>query len=184
MVDYKKILTETNPVFVLFLGATPAVALSGSIKAALGIGVAALVVMLLSSVVMGLVGKNLTEKAHIAATVLVSAFFVSVVQMLMGAFLPKISATMGIYLAVLATNLMVFGTAGREAATGELVKAAVKNGLVFLAAVLVLAGVRVLFGSGMLFGFKINAFNSVYGGLILFAIELAVINAVFGKKEG
>lgn len=184
MVDHKKILTETNPVFVLFLGATPAVALSVSIKAAIGIGIAALAVMILSSVVMGLVGKSLSEKARIAASVLVSAFFVSVAQMLFGAFLPKTSAMMGLYLAVLATNMMVFAAAGKEAKTGELVKSAVKNGLIFLVAVVVLAGVRVLFGSGILGGFTVKAFNEVYGGLILFAIELAVINAVFGKKEG
>lgn len=180
MADIKKIFNNTDPVTVLFLGTAPAVALSGSIKAALGIGCAALVIMLLSALVMTALGKNLTEKAHIAVTVLVTAFFVSVAQMLMGAFLPKTAALMGVYLAILATNLMVFGTVGGEAP----VRSALRNGLIFLAAVLVLAGVRVLFGSGMLGGFKINAFNGVYGGLILFAIELAVINAIFGKKEG
>ena len=184
MVDYKKILTEANPVFVLFLGATPAVALSTDIKAALGVGVAALAVMLLSAIVMGLVGKNLSEKARIAASVLVSAFFVSVAQMLMGAFLPKTAAMMGVYLAVLAVNMMVFASAAKEAPTGELVKSAVKNGLIFLVAVVVLAGVRVLLGSGMLGGFTVKIFNDVYGGLILFAIELAVLNAILGKKEG
>lgn len=180
MADYKKIFNSTDPVSVLFLGTAPAVALSGSIQAALGIGVAALAVMLLSALVMKLIGKNLTDKGRIATAILVTAFFASVAQMLMGAFLPKTAALMGVYLAILATNLMVFGTVGRE----EPVKPALKNGLIFLVAVFVLAGLRVLFGSGMLFGFKINAFNSVSGGLILFAIELAVINAVFVKKEG
>jgi len=184
MVDYKKLLTETDPVFVLFLGAAPAVALSGSIKSALGIGVAALVIMLLTSIVMGLLGNGLTERGRLAAVVLVTAFFVSVAQMLMGAFLPKISSMMGIYLAVLATDLMVFNSASCYVSVGALFKSALKNGLIFLVAVVVLAGVRVLFGSGILGGFKIAAFNSVYGGLILFAIELAVVNAIFGKKEG
>ena len=184
MVDYKKLLTETDPVFVLFLGATPAVALSGSIKSALGIGAAALVIMLLTSVVMGLIGKGLTEKGRLAATVLVTAFFVSAAQMLMGAYLPGTASMMGIYLAVLAADLMVFSSASCFVSVGALAKGALRNGLIFLVAVVVLAGVRVLFGSGMLFGFKIAAFNSVYGGLILFAIELAVVNAIFGKKEG
>lgn len=182
MADIKKLLADTDPVFVLFLGMAPAVALTGNIKSALGIGIAALVVMLLSSIVMTLISRFLTEKAKIGAGILVTAFFVSVVQQLYAAFLPVSYGMMGVYLAVLAVNLMVFGASSDNESVGKAAKKAVLTGLYFLVAVMVLAGVRVLFGSGILGGFKIPIFTTVQGGLILFAVELAVINAINNKR--
>ena len=182
MLDHKKILADADPVFILFLGACPAVACSGSIKAALGIGVAVLLVMLLSAVVMALIGP-LTEKALIAAAVLVTAFFASAVHMLMNAYLPGVFNMLGVYLAVIAVDLMVFSVAGRQEKIGKAAKNALFAGLGFTAAVVILAGARVLLG-GLIPGFAIPIVNKVQGGLVLFAIELAVINAVRqGKKE-
>lgn len=182
MADIKKLLANTDPVFVLFLGTAPAVALTGNIKSALGIGIAALVVMLLSSVVMALIGRFLTDKARIGAGILVTAFFVSVVQQLYAAFLPVSYGMMGVYLAVLAVNLMVFGVSNENECVGCAAKKAFLTGIYFLVAVMVLAGVRVLFGSGVLGSFKIPILTTVHGGLILFAVELAVIRAISLKR--
>lgn len=184
MRDYKKILANTDPVFVLFLGACPAVALSGDIKAALGIGCAALVVMIFSALVMALIGKKLTERARLVCSVLVTAFFVSVTQQLMGAYLPSVSKLMGVYLAVLAVDLMVFGVVGEEKGAGEAIKDAAKTGVMFLVAVVVLAAVRMLLTGAFIDGLNIAVFGKVSGGLVLFAVELAVLNAVChgGKK--
>lgn len=183
MRDYKKILANTDPVFVLFLGACPAVALSGDIKAALGIGCAALVVMMLSALVMALIGKKLAERARLVCSVLVTAFFVSVTQQLMGAFVPAVSKMMGVYLAVLAVDLMVFGVVGEEKSAGVAIKDAAKTGVLFLAAVVVLAALRMLLTGAFIEGLNIAVFGKVSGGLTLFAIELAVINAVCNGKK-
>lgn len=181
MRDYKKLLANTDPVFVLFLGACPAVALSGDIKSALGVGIAALIVMMLSALVMALIGKNLTERGKLVSSILVTAFFVSVVSMLMAAFLPGVSKMMGVYLAVLAVDLMVFGVVGNEQSAGEAVKSSLKTGVLFTVAVAVLAALRMLLSGGFIAGLNIAVFGKVSGGLMLFAVELAVIKAISKK---
>ena len=188
MYEIRKILGSTDPVLVLFLGACPAVAMSESLVTALAIGLAALVIMLCSAVVMRLLDKGLDESDRLVASVLVTTFFASAVQMLMKAFLPGVFSMMGIYVAVLAVDLMVFSVAGnRVASIGDAIMSALLIGIYFLIAVMALAGVRVLFGSGMLFGFSIDILNTVPGGLVLFAIELAIINHIASrprKKRG
>ena len=188
MYEIRKILGSTDPVLVLFLGACPAVAMSESLVTALAIGLAALVIMLCSAVVMRLLDKWLDESDRLVASVLITTFFASAVQMLMKAFLPGVFSMMGIYVAVLAVDLMVFSVAGnRVASVADAIMSALLIGVYFLIAVMALAGVRVLFGSGMLFGFSVDILNTVPGGLVLFAIELAIINRIASrprKKRG
>lgn len=181
MPDYKKLLSCTDPVFVLFLGASPAVALSGNIKSALAVGVAALIIVVLSALVMSLIGKGLSERARLISTVLVTAFFVSVVSQLMEAFLPGAYRMMGVYLAVLAVDLMIFGVAGNERSVSESVKHGLCTGLIFTVAICVLAALRMLLGGAIIESVSISMFNQPAGGLVLFAIELAVLNGILNK---
>ena len=182
MSDHKKLLQNTDPVFVLFLGTAPAVMSSVSLKAALGMSLAAIFVMVCSAVIMALLKNCIGEGARLPATVLVTTFFAAAAQMLLAAFLPAGFAMLGIYVAMLAVNLMVFSVSDNEKSVGEAAKSAVLTGLYFAVAVLVLAGVRTLLG-GLLGSFKLELMGSVYGGLILFAIELAVINALRPKAK-
>ena len=104
-----------NPVLVLLLGACPAMALTTDVRAALAIGLAALVVMVLSSIVIAALTKLIPQGARLADCVLVTTAFVSAVEMLMNAYLPNVYSMMGIYLAVCAVNLLVFGAAENAA---------------------------------------------------------------------
>ena len=139
-----------NPVLVLLLGACPAMALTTDVRAALAIGLAALVVMVLSSVVIAALARLIPQGARLAACVLVTTAFVSVVEMLMNAYLPSVYSMMGIYLAVCAVNLLVFGAAenAAEAGFGKALVNALVAGLVFTAVILVVAAIRELFGYG------------------------------------
>lgn len=175
-----------NPVLVLFLGACPAIALTTDVRSALAIGLAALAVMLLSSLVIAVLSKLIPQGARLAACVLVTTAFVSAVQMLMNAYLPNVYQMMGIYLAVAAVNLLVFGAAenAAEAGFGKALVNAVITGLYFTAAVVVMAAVRELFGCGSIAGNEI-AFLKAHavpilaqapGGFMIFAFLMAIIN--------
>lgn len=175
-----------NQVLVLFLGACPAMALTTDVRSALAIGLAALVVMLLSSIVIAALTKLIPQGARLAACVLVTAAFVSAVQMLMNAYLPNVYQMMGIYLAAAAVNLLVFGAAENAAGAGfgKAIANAVITGLYFTAASVLMAAVRELFGCGSIAGNEI-AFLKAHavpilaqapGGFMVFAFLLAVIN--------
>ena len=178
-----------NPVLVLLLGACPAMALTTDVRAALAIGLAALVVMVLSSVVIAALAKLIPQGARLAACVLVTTAFVSAVEMLMNAYLPGVYSMMGIYLAVCAVNLLLFGAAENAAGAGfgkALVNALV-TGLVFTAVILVVAAIRELFGYGSFAGNEI-AFLKAHavvtltqptGGFMIFAFVAAVVNKLF-----
>lgn len=178
-----------NPVLVLLLGACPAMALTTDVRAALAIGLAALVVMVLSSVVIAALAKLIPQGARLAACVLVTTAFVSAVEMLMNAYLPSVYSMMGIYLAVCAVNLLLFGAAenAAEAGFGKALVNALVTGLVFTAVILVVAAIRELFGFGSFAGNEI-AFLKAHavvtltqptGGFMIFAFVAAVVNKLF-----
>ncbi|MGM9543091.1 MAG: Rnf-Nqr domain containing protein [Candidatus Limivicinus sp.] len=178
-----------NPVLVLLLGACPAMALTTDVRAALAIGLAALVVMVLSSVVIAALARLIPQGARLAACVLVTTAFVSAVEMLMNAYLPSVYSMMGIYLAVCAVNLLVFGAAenAAEAGFGKALVNALVTGLVFTAVILVVAAIRELFGYGSFAGNEI-AFLKAHavvtltqptGGFMIFAFVAAVVNKLF-----
>ena len=178
-----------NPVLVLLLGACPAMALTTDVRAALAIGLAALVVMVLSSIVIAALTKLIPQGARLDACVLVTAAFVSAVEMLMNAYLPGVYSMMGIYLAVCAVNLLLFGAAenAAEAGFGKALVNALVTGLVFTAVILVVAAIRELFGYGSFAGNEI-AFLKAHavvtltqptGGFMIFAFVAAVVNKLF-----
>lgn len=182
MVENKKI----SPVDLLFLGACPAVAVSTGVIPAAAMGVAVLAVMLLSTAVMSLIGKGMGAKAAAAAAVIVTACFAAAVQLLMNAFLPGVYSMLGIYIAVIAVDLMIVGTAVNGACVGfgAALGNALKAGILFLCTVVVLGAVREILGAGSICGAELGfmsklvipSLKEVYGGLAVYAIELAIIN--------
>ena len=177
-----------NPVAVLFLGACPAMAQTGSVISALGMGVAVLLVLLCSAVVIAALKKAIPGSAKLSVCVLVAAGFASLVQMLMNAFVPNVYSMLGVYLAVVAVDLVVFSgaEAAAERTVGESAKDSLLTGLGFIAALLVMALVREFLGSGSIAGFEIPfmakltipVLTKAPGGFMVFAILLAVINAI------
>ena len=136
-----------KPVLLLFLGACPAMALSANVLSALAVGIAALLVLLLSNLVLWLLRGILG--GSVLAKLVVAACFVSAVQMLMNAFLPSVYPMMGVYLAVMAVSMLLLHEAetAEEGGLGAALGGAVVTGLIFTAAVVVMAAVREVFGS-------------------------------------
>ena len=178
-----------NPLLILFLGACTAMGATTTLLGAVAMGVAALIVMVLSALVITALKKVIPECARIPAVVIIVTGFVSIVQMLMNAFLPEIYQMLGIYMAVAAVDLLIFGTADESC-----VVRAVKNGLRFLVILVIMGLVREVLGSGSVAGFDI-AFLADYtipvmtkapGGFVVYSILAAVISKLHKnpKLEG
>lgn len=175
-----------NPVLVLFLGACPALALTADVRSALAIGLAVLAVMLLSSLVMGALSKLIPQGARLAAGVLVTAAFASAADMLMNAYLPGTYKMMGLYLAVVAVDLLAFGSAenAAKASLGKGLANALLTGIYFTVVVLVVAAVRELFGAGSFAGNEIAflkdhavpLLSQASGDFMILAFAAAVVN--------
>ena len=175
-----------NPLLILFLGACPAMGATGTVLGAVGMGVAALVVMLLSSVVISALNKTIPQCARIPAYVIIITGFVSIVQMVMNAFLPEVYQMTGIYLAVAAVNLLVFGT-GEDAGKGSVgaaVADALKTGLRFVVILAIMGAVREVLGEGSFAGmdipflqnYTIPLMTKAPGGFVVFSFVAAVVS--------
>lgn len=178
-----------NPLLILFLGACTAMGATTTLLGAVAMGVAALIVMVLSALVITALKKVIPECARIPAVVIIVTGFVSIVQMLMNAFLPEIYQMLGIYVAVAAVDLLIFGTADESC-----VVRAVKNGLRFLVILVIMGLVREVLGSGSVAGFDIAVLadytipvmTKAPGGFVVYSILAAVISKLHKnpKLEG
>ena len=192
MTDKKTSLIARSPVPVLFLGACPAMALTANVLSALGIGLAALLVMLLSNLALGALRKIIGT--GFLAKIVVISFFASLAGMLMNAFLPGVYQLIGVYMAVLAVSLLVFHSAeeAEKADIGSAARDAIVTGLGFTAALVCMAAVREVLGSASFAGlaipflkdYTVPLLAQAPGGFIVFAIELAVINKLCPANGG
>ncbi len=187
-------MKKLHPVTILFLGAVPALASSVDVRAALGMSLAVLIVLLGSTLLLGLLRKLIPAEAKLPAAVLTVAGFAAMTQMLLNAFLPTAAAMLGVYLAVLAVDLLLFAGAedALNAGLGEALLRALLRAVCFAVFVLVLAALREIFGAASFAGHEIAALKAIsipllarpVGGLILFSILLAVVNRLFPGGEG
>ena len=180
-----------NALLILLLGACPAMGATTTVLGAAGIGIAVLVVMLLSCVLLTALKKAIPECARVPAAVLVIAGFASLVQMVMNAFLPEMYQLMGVYAAVVAVDLLVFGVVEENNAS---VAAAIKTGLRFVVIVLIMGVIREVLGSASVAGvelaflanYKIPLLTKAPGGFIVLAIVAGIVSKLHPncEKEG
>lgn len=189
-------MKKIHPVTLLFLGAVPALAASADVRAALGMSLAVLLVLLCSTLLLGLLRKLIPSEAKLPAAVLTVAGFASMAQLLLNAFLPTAASMLGLYLAVLAVDLMIFSAAetALDEGLGAALGRAVLTAVCFAVFVLILAALREIFGAASFAGHEIAALKAYRiplllqssGGLILYSILLAVVNRIFpaGQAQG
>ena len=189
----KGLITE-NPVLVLVLGTCPTLAQSNSVINALGMGIAATLVLVCSNVVISALRNIIPDTVRIPCYIVVIAGFVSVVQLLMQAYLPDLYEMMGVYLALIVVNCIILGRAEMFARKNGVIDSAIDGvgmGLGFLLALLAMATVREVFGAGTFAGFEIPflvdynipILKQAPGGFLVFGILIAVVNKI-GAKRG
>ncbi|MBQ2876408.1 MAG: electron transport complex subunit RsxE [Clostridia bacterium] len=187
-------LIAENPVLVLVLGTCPTLAQTGSVIAALSMGIAATVVLVCSNVVISALRKIIPDTVRIPCYIVVIAGFVTIVQLLMHAYLPDLYEMMGVYLALIVVNCIILGRAEMFARKNNVIDSALDGlgmGLGFLLALVAMATIREVLGAGSFAGIKIPFLQDYTlpiltmapGGFLVFGILIAVINKI-GPKKG
>ncbi|MBQ4507373.1 MAG: electron transport complex subunit E [Paludibacteraceae bacterium] len=180
-------LLRENPTFGLVLGMCPTLATTTSAINGMSMGLATLFVLVCSNVVISLLRNLIPDKVHIPAYIVVIASFVTMVQLLMQAYLPAIYETLGLFIPLIVVNCIVLGRAEAFAAKNNAGLSALDGlgmGLGFTLSLTVLGAVRELLGSGMCFNMPV--FPENYGMLIFVLapgafIALAYLMALIQK---
>ena len=187
--EFSKGLIKENPVLRLVLGTCPTLAVSTSVESAIGMGLAASVVLVCSNIVISAMRKVIPSKVRIPAYIVIIAGFVTLVQMLVKAFLPQIDEMLGVYLPLIVVNCIILGRAEAFASKNTVLYSAVDGlgmGVGFTAALLLMGGIRELLGAGSIAGFTVlpeaippmTIFVLAPGGFFVFGILIALANKV------
>ncbi len=160
-------ILKENPTFGLVLGMCPTLATTTSALNGMSMGLATLFVLVCSNVVISLLKNLIPDKVRIPAFIVVIATFVTLVQLLMQAYLPAIYNVLGLFIPLIVVNCIVLGRAEAFAAKNTVGLSALDGigmGLGFTLALTVLGALRELLGTGAIFGWHI--FPDNYGALV------------------
>lgn len=153
-------LIKENPVFVLVLGMCPTLATTTSAINGLEMGLATMFVLIFSNIVISLISPIVPDKVHIPVYIVVIATFVTVLQLLMQAFVPMVYESLGLFIPLIVVNCIVLGRAEAFASKNGALASALDGigiGLGFTLALTVIGLVREILGNGSIFGWKFIA---------------------------
>lgn len=140
-----------NPVFMQTIGLCPALATTTSLSNAIGMGVAATVVLVCSNVVISMLRKFIPDKIRIAAFISIIATFVTLIDLSLQAFIPSLAASLGLFLPLIVVNCIILGRAEAYASKNKVLPSALDGvcmGLGFTFALILMGFFRELLGAG------------------------------------
>ncbi|MCD8262245.1 MAG: electron transport complex subunit E [Bacteroides sp.] len=179
-------ILRENPVFVLLLGMCPTLGTTSSAINGMGMGLATMFVLICSNLVISMIKKGIPDKVRIPAFIVVIASFVTLLQMVMQAYVPGLYTSLGIFIPLIVVNCIVLGRAEAFAAKQDpfiSVLDGVSMGLGFTLALTLLGGVREFLGTGKIFDlgvipeeYGMLLFVLAPGAFIALGYLIAVIN--------
>lgn len=158
---------KNNPIFVLLLGMCPTLGTTSSAINGMSMGLATMGVLVCSNAVISMLRKVIPDQVRIPAFIVVIASFVTVLQMVMQAYLPELYATLGIFIPLIVVNCILLGRAEAFASKNGVVDSFCDGlgvGLGFTVSLTILGSVRELLGTGKIF--DLTVYNEKYGSLI------------------
>ena len=183
-----------NPTFRLVLGTCPTLAVTTSAINGIGMGLAATFVLVCSNIVVSCVRKLIPDKARIPAFIVIIATFVTIVQMVMQAFLPSLYDALGLFIPLIVVNCIILARAEAFASKNGPIISAVDGlgmGLGFTCSITLIGIIRELIGNGTVFG--ISLLGASYqpmlllvlapGGFITYGLVLGIINAITARRQ-
>ena len=190
--NLKEGLFTDNPVLVQLIGLCPTLATTTSITNGIGMGLSATAVLICSNIVISLLRKIIPNKVRIAAYITVIAGFLTMVDLLLQAFIPSLSASLGTFIPLIVVNCIILGRAEAFASKNSVGKSALDGicmGLGFTFALICMSVVRELLGAGTIGGGAITVFSQPATIMILPAgafLTLGCIIAIMQKllKKG
>ena len=186
--NFLKGIIKDNPVLVMLLGMCPTLGVTSSAFNGLGMGVATLFVLLMSNIVVSLVKSQIPSKVRIPAFIIIIASFVTIVEMVLEAYIPFLFEQLGIFIPLIVVNCLILGRAEAFASKNNLLSSvidALGMGIGFTVALTFLGVTREILGSGSIFDFRFVSENA--NTIILFIlppgafIALAYLTVLFNK---
>ena len=186
--NFLKGIVKDNPVFVMLLGMCPTLGVTSSAFNGLGMGLATLFVLLMSNIVVSLIKSQIPNKVRIPAFIVIIAAFVTVVEMVLEAYIPFLYEQLGIFIPLIVVNCLILGRAEAFASKNDLIASivdAIGMGLGFVIALTALGAVREILGNGSIFELRFVSEDA--NTLILFIlppgafIALAYLAIVFNR---
>ena len=155
--NFSKGFFKENPVLVLLLGMCPTLGVTTSAINGLGMGLATTFVLVMSNLVVSLVKSQIPDKVRIPSFIVIIASFVTMVELLMQAYVPALFEQLGLFIPLIVVNCIVLGRAEAFASKNNIFSSLIDGlgmGLGFAMALTILGGVREILGSGSIFGYK------------------------------
>lgn len=189
----KEGLVTNNPVLVQLIGMCPTLATTTSVINGVGMGLSATAVLICSNIVISLLRKIIPSKVRIAAYITVIAGFVTMIDLLLQAFIPSLSSSLGLFIPLIVVNCIILGRAESYASKNSVGLAAVDGltmGLGFTFALIIMSVVRELLGAGTIGGGLITVFSQPAtimilpaGGFLTLGFVIAVMQKLLKKGE-
>lgn len=185
LTNFTKGFIKENPVFVLLLGLCPTLGVTTSAINGLGMGLATTFVLVGSNLVVSLVRNVIPDKVRIPSFIIIIASFVTVVELVMQAYMPDLFDALGLFIPLIVVNCIVLGRAEAFASKNSIGSSIIDGlgmGLGFAFALTLLGAVRELLGSGGVFGFNflegdlMLVFILAPGAFIVLGYLIAIIN--------
>ena len=180
-------IIKNNPTFVLVLGMCPTLGVTSSAINGMGMGVATMAVLIMSNIVISLIKNLIPDKVRIPAFIVVIASFVTIIEMLMQAYVPSLYASLGVFIPLIVVNCIILGRAEAFASKNGVVDSALDGigiGLGFTLSLTALGMVREALGSGSIFGLSFAdsgmplLFILAPGGFLVLGYLMVLFNKV------
>jgi electron transport complex protein RnfE len=188
--NFSKGFFRENAVFVLFLGLCPTLGVTTSAINGLGMGLATTFVLTMSNLVVSIVKNQIPDKVRIPSFIVIIASFVTIVELVMQAYLPSLFEQLGLFIPLIVVNCIVLGRSEAFASKNNVISSIIDGlgmGLGFAMALTILGSVREILGSGSIFGFKfiegdgILVFVLAPGAFIALGYLIVLINKINKK---
>ena len=195
-------IIRENPVLRLVLGCCSALAVTTTVSGAVGMGLAMTFVLICSNIVISALRKVIPAKVHLPCYIVIIATFVTVVQMVLQAFVPALYKSLGVYLALIVVNCIILGRAEAYASKNKVLPSALDGvvmGLGFTFALVLMGFFRELLGAGTILSGYVNGVNGIAvpffhsnpmvmmilpaGGFLMMGFILAAIQKIMARKE-
>ena len=180
-------ILKENPTFVLILGMCPTLGVTSTAINGMGMGVATMAVLILSNMAISLIKNFIPSKVRIPAFIVVIASFVTIIEMLMKAYIPALYASLGVFIPLIVVNCIILGRAEAFASKNGVLDSALDGvgiGMGFTLSLTAIGAVREVLGSGAIFGVSFAPdvmpllFILAPGGFLVLGYLMVVFNKI------
>ena len=180
-------IIKENPTFVLILGMCPTLGVTSSAINGMGMGVATMAVLIMSNMVISLIKNIVPDKVRIPVFIVVIASFVTIIEMLMKAYVPALYASLGVFIPLIVVNCVILGRAEAFASKNGVLNSALDGigiGLGFTLSLTAVGAVREILGSGSIFGYTFAGdvmpllFILAPGGFLVLGYLMVLFNKI------